>query len=55
MSIIHMGSDVLAFILGYLSDFSFGASIWKAPKTYNDIKFWKEPKTIIVFDKWLNS
>ena len=25
------------------------------PKTYNDIKFCKEPKTIIVVDKWLNS
>ena len=36
-------------------DFSFVASIGKAPKTYNDIKFCKEPKTIIVVDKWLNS
>ena len=36
-------------------DFSFVASIWKAPKTYNDIKFCKEPKSIIVVDKWLNS
>ena len=29
--------------------------VWKAPKTYNDIKFWKEAKTIIVVDVWLNS
>ena len=58
MSLVCMGSYVPAFILGYLSvnhDFSFGASIRKAPKTYNDIKFSKKPKTIIVVDKWFNS
>ena len=29
--------------------------IWKALKTYNDIRFCKEAKTIIVVDVWLNS
>ena len=29
------------------------ASIWKAPKTFNDKKFCKEPKTIIIVDQWL--
>ena len=29
--------------------------IWKVSKTYNDIKFCKEAKTIIVVDMWLNS
>ena len=47
MSLIRMGSYVPAFILGYLfvnHDFSFGALIWKASKTYNDLKFCKELK-----------
>ena len=34
-------------------DYSFGVLIWKASKTYNDIKFCKEAKTIIVVDVWL--
>ena len=53
-----MGLYVPAFILGYLSvnpDFSFEALIWRAPKTYKDVKFCKEPKTIIVVDEWFNS
>ena len=29
--------------------------MWKAPKTYNDIEFCKEAKTIIDVSKWLNS
>ena len=29
--------------------------IWKASKTYNDVEFCKEPKTIIVVDEWFNS
>ena len=33
----------------------FVALIWKASKTYNDIKFCKEAKTLIVVDIWLNS
>ena len=32
-------------------DFSFGALIWNASKTYNDIKFCKDAKTIIIVDK----
>ena len=31
------------------------ALIWYATRTYNDMKFCKEAKTITVFEKWLNS
>ena len=36
-------------------DFSFGALVLMAPKTYNDLKFCKEAIMIIVVDKRLNS
>ena len=58
MSLIRMGSYVPAFILGYLSVkswFLFWGIDLEGAKTYNDIKFCKEPKTIIVVDKWLSS
>ena len=36
-------------------DFSFRALIWKESKTYDDIKFCKEAKMIIVVYIWSNS
>ena len=36
-------------------DNSFGALIGKASKTFNDMKFCKKAKTIIIVDIWLNS
>ena len=37
-------------IFPYNSYYSFGAVIWKASKTCNNIKFCKEAKRIIVVD-----
>ena len=48
-----MGSNVPAHILGY--DYSLEALIWKGSKISNDIEFYREVKTIIVVDIWLNS
>ena len=39
----------------YMRTFSLNPLIWNISKTYNDIKFCKEAKTIIVVDMWLNS
>ena len=38
-----------------LTHYSFGTLIWKVSKTYSDMKFCKEAKTIIVVEIWLNS
>ena len=42
-------------ITPYNHDCSIGALIWKASKTYNDVRFCKEAKTIIFVDVWSNS
>ena len=39
------------FFLKY--DYSFGALIWKASKTYNSVKFCTEAKTIIVVNMYM--
>ena len=43
---------IVIFFLDH--DYSFGALIRKASKTYNDKELCKEAKTVIVVDKWLN-
>ena len=35
--------------------FGGGLLIWNASKSYNDVKFCQEAKTIIVVNTWLNS
>ena len=53
-----MGLYVPAFILGYLSGklrFLFLDIDLEDVRTKNDIRFCKEPKTIIVVDEWFDS
>ena len=42
-------------IFPYDHDFSFEVLIWKASKTYNEVRFYQDAKTIIFVDIWLNS
>ena len=41
-------------IFPYNHDYSFRALIWNGTRTYDDMKFCREAKSIIGVDKWLD-